>query len=167
MCIGAIDRITNQIGDHDVFFSENETATTPTAIAALNLTLWHGAMSIVSCAETASKHTCNASWMATHGLYYLFELWLPEWKKQYHPNTKLAVKLIKSQSGHPQSGNLLHFFSRHNCKKWLASHSNHTRPILFSSKVTTLNTRSSKTSMWMILPEEGGTRTSKQNFGRS
>ena len=59
------------------------------------------------------------------------------------------------------------FVSRHNCKNWLASHSNHTRPILFSSKVTTLNTRSSKTSMWMILPEEGGTRTSKQNFGRS
>ena len=159
------DRITNQMGDH-VFFSENETATTPTAIAALNLTLWHGAMSIVSCADCIQAYLqCKLdgdTWVILP-----FELWLPEWKKQYHPNTKLAVKLIKSQSGHPQSGNLLHFFSRHNCKKWLASHSNHTRPILFSSKVTTLNTRSSKTSMWMILPEEGGTRTSKQNFGRS
>ena len=111
MCIGAIDRITNQIGDHDVFFSENETATTPTAIAALNLTLWHGAMSIVSCADCIQAYLqCKLdgdTWVILP-----FELWLPEWKKQYHPNTKLAVKLIKSQSGHPQSGNLLHFLFR-------------------------------------------------------
>ena len=44
------DRITNIMCDH-VFFSENETATTPATIAALNLTLWYGAMSIVSCAD--------------------------------------------------------------------------------------------------------------------
>ena len=51
------DQIRNQSGEH-VFFAENETATTPTAIAALNLTLWFGLRAIVSC---VCKHTCSAN----------------------------------------------------------------------------------------------------------
>ena len=35
-----------------------------------------------------------------------FELWLPEWKQKIDPRTKLAVSLVKSLYGHPQSGNL-------------------------------------------------------------
>ena len=35
-----------------------------------------------------------------------FELWLPEWKQLYDPNTPLAVRLVKSLYGHPQNGNL-------------------------------------------------------------
>ena len=73
------DRITNQMGDH-VLFSENETATTPNAIAALNLTLWYGAMSIVSCADCIQAYLqCKldgSTWVILP-----FELWLPEWKK--------------------------------------------------------------------------------------
>lgn len=44
------DQVRNQSGEH-VFFQENETATMPTAIAALNLTLWYGLRATVSCAD--------------------------------------------------------------------------------------------------------------------
>ena len=49
------DRITEQSGQ-TVFFTENETATTPTATAALNLTLWFGAMTTVM-VLTVFQHT--------------------------------------------------------------------------------------------------------------
>ena len=98
------DQIRNQSGEH-VFFTENETATTPTAIAALNLTLWFGLMTCVSCADCVQAYLqCTldeSTWVILP-----FELWLPEWKKLYEPNTKLAVRLVKSLYGHPQSGNL-------------------------------------------------------------
>ena len=107
------DRTNNQMGDH-VFFSENETATTPTAIAALNLTFWHGAMSIVSCAGCIQAYLqCKLD--GNTWVILPFELWLPDWKKQCDPNTKLAVKLIKSLYGHPQSGNLWQNFLKTSC----------------------------------------------------
>ena len=43
--------------------------------------------------------------MATRGLYYPLSYGYQN-EKQYDPNTKVAVKLIKSLYGHPQSGNL-------------------------------------------------------------
>ena len=53
------DQIRNQSGEH-VFFAENETATTPTARAALNLTcgLVSGPLYL---AQTVCKHTCSAN----------------------------------------------------------------------------------------------------------
>ena len=87
------DRITNQMGDH-VFFSENETATTPTAIAALNLTLWYGAMSTVSCADCIQAYLqCKldgSTWVILP-----FELRLPEWKKAVCPKHKVGCEVDK------------------------------------------------------------------------
>ena len=98
------DLIRNQFGDH-VFFTENEAATTPTAIAALNMTLWYGLTAVVSCADCVQAYLqCRLddnTWVVLP-----FELWLPAWKQKYEPTTKLAVKLVKSLYGHPQSGNL-------------------------------------------------------------
>ena len=130
------------MGDH-AFFSENETVTTPTAIAALNLTPWYGAMSIVSCADCIEAYLqCKLD--GNTWVILPFELWLPEWKKQYDPNNHFMVIHKVEICGE--------IFSRHNYKKWVVSHSTHTHPTLFSGMVTTLNTRSSETSMWMTLP---------------
>jgi hypothetical protein len=98
------DQIRNQSGEH-VFFAENETATTPTAIAALNLTLWFGLRTIVSCADCVQAYLqCKLD--GNTWVILPLELWLPEWKQKYDPLTKLAVRLVKSLYGHPQSGNL-------------------------------------------------------------
>ena len=98
------DQIRNQSGDH-VFFAESETATTPTTIAALNLTLWYGLTTTVSCADCVQAylqcHLDGNTWVILP-----FELWLPEWKQNHDSTQKLAVKLVKSIYGHPQSGNL-------------------------------------------------------------
>ena len=98
------DQIRNQSGEH-VFFAENETATTPTAIAALNLTLWFGLITVVSCADCVQAYLqCKLD--GNTWVILPFELWLPEWKEKHDPLTKLAVRLVKSLYGHPQNGNL-------------------------------------------------------------
>ena len=98
------DLIRNQVGEH-VFFAENETATTPTTIAALNLTLWYGLMTCVSCADCVQAYLqCKLD--GNTWVILPFELWLDEWKAKYDQSTKLAVRLVKSLYGHPQSGNL-------------------------------------------------------------
>ena len=93
------DQIRNQSGEH-VFFADNETATTPTAIAALNLTLWFDLRTIVSCADCVQAYL-QCKLYGNTWVILPFELWLPEWKQKYDP-------LIDSSHfyGHPQSGNL-------------------------------------------------------------
>ena len=88
------DMIKDQFNQH-VFFTEAETATTPTMLAALNLTLWFGCLTMISCAHCVQAYLqClleGNTWVILP-----FELWLEEWKKTYDPSTRLAKKLIKS-----------------------------------------------------------------------
>ena len=91
---GAWDMIKDRFNQH-LFFTEAETATTPTMLAALNLTLWFGCMTTISCADCIQAYPqClleGNTWVILP-----FELWLEEWKKIYDPFTRLAIKLIKS-----------------------------------------------------------------------
>ena len=67
-------------------------------MAALNMTLWFGLRTVVSCADCAQAYLqCRLD--ENTGVILPFELWLPEWKQR-------AVQLVKSLYGHPQSGNL-------------------------------------------------------------
>ena len=59
------DQIRNQSGDH-ILFSESETTTTPTTIAALNLALWYGLSTTISCADCVQ----SAASTPTPGWYY-------------------------------------------------------------------------------------------------
>ena len=98
------DQIRNQSGDH-ILFSESETTTTPTTIAALNLALWYGLSTAISCADCVQAYLqCRLDTNTWVVLPY--ELWLPEWTKRFDPTDKLTVRLVKSIYGHPQSGNL-------------------------------------------------------------
>ena len=76
---GAWDMIKDQFNQH-VFFTEAETATTPTMLAALNLTLWFGCMTTISCADCIQAYPqClleGNTWVILP-----FELWLEEWEK--------------------------------------------------------------------------------------
>jgi hypothetical protein len=69
------------------------------------LTLWFGCLTTISCADCIQAYLqClleGNTWVILP-----FELWLEEWKKIYDPSSCLAVKLIKSLYGHPQSGKL-------------------------------------------------------------
>ena len=88
------DMIKDQFNQH-VFFTEAETATTPAMLAALNLTLWFGCLTTISCADCVQAYLqClleENTWVILP-----FELWLEDWKKTYDPSTRLAKKLIKS-----------------------------------------------------------------------
>ena len=78
---------------------------TPTAIAAPNLTLWFGAMTTVACADCVQAYL-HVELDGNTWVILLWELWLPEWRAKYDRNVKLTVRLVKSFSGHPQSGQL-------------------------------------------------------------
>ena len=88
------DMIKDQFNQH-VFFTEAETATTPAMLAALNLTLWFGCLTTISCADCVQAYLqClleENTWVILP-----FELWLEDWKKTYDPSTRLAKKLTKS-----------------------------------------------------------------------
>ena len=74
-------------------------------LAALNLTLWFGCLTTISCADCIQAYL--QCLLEGNTLVILpFELWLEEWKKIYDPSVRLEVKLIKSLYGHPQSGKL-------------------------------------------------------------
>ena len=91
-------------GDHQHVFFE-DTATRPTALVALNLTLWWGCMTVLSCADCIQAYLqCDlddCTWVILP-----YELWLSPWKKKYDKNEKLAVRLVRSLYGHPLAGNL-------------------------------------------------------------
>ena len=94
------DRITDQSGQ-TVFFTEKKiTATTPTAIAALNLTLWFWCNDYCVMVQRLCS-SIPAMWVQP---YLAWEVWLPEWPAKYDRNVKLTVRLVKSFYVHPQSG---------------------------------------------------------------
>ena len=82
-----------------------ETATTPTALATLNLTLWFGCMTCLSCADCVQAYLqCDLddeTWVILPS-----ELWLESWKSKYGANERLAVRLVRSLYGHPLAGKL-------------------------------------------------------------
>ena len=96
------DAIRDEHHQH-VFFED--TATTPTALAALNLTLWWGCRTVLSCADCIQAYLqCDlddCTWVILP-----YELWLSPWKKKYDKNETLAVRLVLSLYGHPLAGNL-------------------------------------------------------------
>ena len=81
------DAVRDEHHQH-VFFED--TATTPTALAALNLTLWWGCMTVLSCADCIQAYLqCDlddCTWVILP-----YELWLSPWKKKCDKNEKLAV----------------------------------------------------------------------------
>eukprot|EP00435_Cladocopium_sp_Y103_P013784 s3013_g3.t1 len=89
--------------EHHQYVLFEDTATTPTALAALNLTLWFGCMTTLSCADCIQAYLqCDLddkTWVILP-----YELWLDAWKQKYDKDTKLAVRLIRSLYGHPQAG---------------------------------------------------------------
>eukprot|EP00435_Cladocopium_sp_Y103_P056347 s1336_g19.t1 len=89
--------------EHHQYVLFEDTATTPTALAALNLTLWFGCMTTLYCADCIQAYLhCDLddkTWVILP-----YELWLDAWKQKYDKDTKLAVRLIRSLYGHPQAG---------------------------------------------------------------
>ena len=80
-----------------------DTATTPTALVALNLALFYGSCVPLSDAIQAFLQAPieEETWIIIP-----YELWLDEWKKIYPKDTKLVVRLLRSLYGHPLAGKL-------------------------------------------------------------
>ena len=87
---GTWEMIKDQFNQH-IFFTEAKTA----MLAALNLTLWFGCMTTISCADCIQAYLQCLLERNTWAILP-FELGLEEWKKIYEPFTRLAIKLIKS-----------------------------------------------------------------------
>lgn len=84
-----------------------ETVTTPTAIIALQITLWFGLMTdhIVTCSDAVQAFL--QSWLDTGDFTLVImasELWQEAWKKRLPASAKVCVKLKKSLYGHPKAG---------------------------------------------------------------
>ena len=98
------DRIRDSEGNIILF---QETATTPTAIISLQITLWFGM-------KHGNKVTCSDAVQAflqsvlDEGDFTLViipkELWLMSWSKRFGEHAVLAVRLRKSLYGHPKAG---------------------------------------------------------------
>eukprot|EP00435_Cladocopium_sp_Y103_P048465 s1082_g14.t1 len=84
-----------------------DTATTPTALVALNLALFYGSCehNAVSLSD-AIQAFLQAPIEEETWIIMPYELWLDEWKKKYSSDTKLVVRLLRSLYGHPLAGKL-------------------------------------------------------------
>ena len=90
-----------------VVFDPIETSTNPTALIALNLTLFFGMMkgNTLSLAD-AVQAFLQAPLLEETWVVLGEELWLPHWFDIYPKGTRLCVKLLKSLYGHPMAGKL-------------------------------------------------------------
>ena len=82
-------------------------ATSPTAIIALQITLWFGMLPdhIVTCSDAVQAFL--QSWLDEDEYTLVLmpiELWLPSWKATFGEAARLAVRLQKSLYGHPMAG---------------------------------------------------------------
>ena len=98
------DRIRDTDGNVVLF---QETATSPTAIIALQITLWFGMLPdhIVTCSDAVQAFL--QSWLDEDEYTLVLmpnELWLPSWKAKFGEAARLAVRLQKSLYGHPMAG---------------------------------------------------------------
>ena len=90
-----------------VVFDPLETSTNPTALVALNITLFFGMMqgNCTSLSDTIQAFLQvplpEETWVVRGK-----ELWFPEWFKIYPKGTRLCVRLLKSLYGHPLAGKL-------------------------------------------------------------
>ena len=98
------DLIRNE-SDELVLYAD--TATTPTALVALNLALFYGTCenNAISLSD-AVQAFLQAPLEEETWVLVPFELWLDSWKATYPRGTKLVVRLLKSLYGHPLAGKL-------------------------------------------------------------
>ena len=82
--------------------------TNPTALVALNITLFFGMMqgNCTSLADAAIQAFLQAPLPEETWVVLGEELWLPEWFKIYPKRTRLCVRLLRSLYGHPLAGKL-------------------------------------------------------------
>ena len=98
------DLIRNE-SDELVLYAD--TATTPTALVALNLALFFGSCEHNSISlSDAIQAFLQAPLEEETWVLVPFELWLDSWKSKYSKGTKLVVRLLKSLYGHPLAGKL-------------------------------------------------------------
>ena len=96
------DRIRDT--DGNIF---QETATSPTAIIALQITLWFGLLAdhIVTCSDAVQAFLQN--WLEKDDWALIIlpvELWKPERKFRCGESARLAIRLQKSLYRHPMAG---------------------------------------------------------------
>ena len=98
------DYITDE--SHNIVLFE-ETATTPTALTALNLTLWFGCLKkhTTTCSD-AVQAFLQAPLSEETWAILPWELWTPSMREKFPATAKIAVKLLKSLYGHPLAGRL-------------------------------------------------------------
>ena len=98
------DYITDE--SHNIVFFE-ETATTPTALTALNLTLWFGCLKehTITCSD-AVQAFLQAPLPEETWAILPYELWTPSIREKFPATAKVAVRLLKSLYGHPLAGRL-------------------------------------------------------------
>ena len=83
----------------------DDTATTPTGLVGLGVTLFYGLRPghATSCSDAVQAYLQALIGDGTR-VVIPPELWLPEWHDMYPSGTKLVVRLLKSLYGHPESG---------------------------------------------------------------
>ena len=98
------DLVRNE-SDEIILFED--TATSPTGLTALNVTLFYGMLlgHATSCAD-AVQAFLQAPLEEETWVILSEELWLPEWFEIFPRGTKLCVRLLKSLYGHPLAGKL-------------------------------------------------------------
>ena len=84
-----------------------DTATTPTALVALNLALFYGSCenNAISLSD-AVQSFLQAPIEEDTWIIIPYELWLDEWKKTYPSDTELVVRLLRLLHGHSLAGKL-------------------------------------------------------------
>ena len=98
------DLIRNE-ADEIVLYAD--TATTPTALVALNLALFFGSCeNNTTSLSDAVQAFLQAPIEEETWVIVPYELWLESWKTKYPKETKLVVRLLRSLYGHPLAGKL-------------------------------------------------------------
>ena len=101
---GRGDLIRNE-ADEIVLYAD--TATTPTALVALNLALFFGSCeNNTTSLSDAVQAFLQAPIEEETWVIVPYELWLEGWKTKYPKETKLVVRLLRSLYGHPLAGKL-------------------------------------------------------------
>lgn len=98
------DRIRDSDGNVLLF---EETATTPTMIIALQITLWFGMLQHHKTTCSDAVQAFLQSWLDENDHTYVIipeELWLPSWYEKFETGQKVVVRLAKSLYGRPMAG---------------------------------------------------------------
>lgn len=94
------------------------TATTPTALTALNLALFFGSCERNSITLSDAVQAFLQAFLEEETwVLFPYELWLDSWKTKRPRGSKLLVRLLKSLYGHPLAGKLWQEFLSTKLKK--------------------------------------------------